>query len=84
MFLIIPLGVYAVIKLTIIGRLAMTALVIFLVSYLGIAMGRIPGLALDRVGIAILGPSPWLPLVRYRLKRPYVALTSQPYAFCTD
>ena len=33
----------------------MTALVIFLVSYLGIAMGRIPGLALDRVGIAILG-----------------------------
>ncbi len=33
----------------------MTALVIFLVSYLGIAMGRIPGLAADRVGIAILG-----------------------------
>ena len=33
----------------------MTALVIFLVSYLGIAMGRIPGLAVDRVGIAILG-----------------------------
>ncbi|WP_321492781.1 SLC13 family permease [uncultured Desulfobacter sp.] len=33
----------------------MTALIIFLVSYLGIAMGRIPGLAVDRVGIAILG-----------------------------
>lgn len=33
----------------------MTALVIFVVSYLGIAMGRIPGLAVDRVGIAILG-----------------------------
>lgn len=33
----------------------MTALVIFFVSYLGIAMGRIPGLTLDRVGIAILG-----------------------------
>ena len=33
----------------------MTALVIFLVSYLGIAMGRIPGLTVDRVGIAILG-----------------------------
>lgn len=33
----------------------MTALVIFIVSYLGIAMGRIPGLAMDRVGIAILG-----------------------------
>ncbi len=33
----------------------MTALVIFIVSYLGIAMGRIPGLAVDRVGIAILG-----------------------------
>ncbi|WP_035236570.1 SLC13 family permease [Desulfobacter vibrioformis] len=33
----------------------MTALVVFLVSYLGIAMGRIPGLAVDRVGIAILG-----------------------------
>ncbi|WP_289021733.1 SLC13 family permease [Desulfobacter postgatei] len=33
----------------------MTALVIFFVSYLGIAMGGIPGLTLDRVGIAILG-----------------------------
>lgn len=33
----------------------MTALIIFLVSYLGIAMGRIPGLALDRTGIAMLG-----------------------------
>lgn len=33
----------------------MTALVIFFVSYLGIAMGRIPGLAVDRVGIAVLG-----------------------------
>ena len=33
----------------------MTALVIFVVSYMGIAMGRIPGLAVDRVGIAILG-----------------------------
>ncbi|MDD4273221.1 MAG: anion transporter [Desulfobacter postgatei] len=33
----------------------MTALIIFLVSYLGIAMGRIPGLTVDRVGIAILG-----------------------------
>lgn len=33
----------------------MTALIIFFVSYLGIAMGRIPGLAVDRVGIAVLG-----------------------------
>lgn len=33
----------------------MTALIIFIVSYLGIALGRIPGLALDRVGIALLG-----------------------------
>jgi Na+/H+ antiporter NhaD/arsenite permease-like protein len=32
-----------------------TALTIFIVSYIGIALGRIPGLALDRVGIAILG-----------------------------
>ncbi|MBU1169970.1 MAG: anion transporter [Proteobacteria bacterium] len=33
----------------------MTALIIFIVSYLGIALGRVPGLALDRVGIALLG-----------------------------
>jgi Na+/H+ antiporter NhaD/arsenite permease-like protein len=33
----------------------MTALVIFGLSYFGIALGRIPGLALDRVGIALLG-----------------------------
>ena len=33
----------------------MTALVIFSISYIGIALGRIPGLALDRVGIALLG-----------------------------
>ncbi|GAB6095227.1 SLC13 family permease [Desulfatiferula olefinivorans] len=32
-----------------------TALLIFTLSYAGIALGRIPGLALDRVGIAILG-----------------------------
>lgn len=30
-------------------------LVIFLISYLGIALGRIPGLAIDRTGIALLG-----------------------------
>ncbi|HSO20274.1 MAG TPA: anion transporter [Desulfosarcina sp.] len=30
-------------------------LVIFLVTYIGIALGKIPGLALDRVGIALLG-----------------------------
>lgn len=32
-----------------------TALVIFLLSYAGIAMGHVPGLALDRTGFAILG-----------------------------
>jgi len=31
------------------------ALVIFLVTYFGVALGRIPGLALDRTGIALLG-----------------------------
>ena len=31
------------------------ALVIFLVTYLGVALGRIPGLALDRTGMALLG-----------------------------
>lgn len=30
-------------------------LIIFLVTYAGIAIGEIPGLALDRTGIAILG-----------------------------
>lgn len=33
----------------------MTALSIFIITYLGIAVGRIPGLVIDRVGIALLG-----------------------------
>ncbi len=33
----------------------MTALIIFSISYLGIALGGVPGLALDRVGVALLG-----------------------------
>ena len=33
----------------------MTAFIIFVISYLGIALGRIPGMAIDRVGIALLG-----------------------------
>jgi Na+/H+ antiporter NhaD/arsenite permease-like protein len=31
------------------------ALIIFAITYLGVALGRIPGLALDRTGIALLG-----------------------------
>jgi Na+/H+ antiporter NhaD/arsenite permease-like protein len=33
----------------------MTAVVIFFVAYVGIALGKVPGLALDRVGVAVLG-----------------------------
>ncbi len=33
----------------------MTAVVLFSLTYLGIAFGRLPGLALDRTGIALLG-----------------------------
>lgn len=33
----------------------MTALIIFTISYAGIALGRIPGLAIDRQGIALIG-----------------------------
>lgn len=33
----------------------MTTLVIFLLTYAGVALGRIPGLMLDRTGIALLG-----------------------------
>jgi len=33
----------------------MAALTIFLITYLGVAMGRIPALTLDRTGIALLG-----------------------------
>jgi Na+/H+ antiporter NhaD/arsenite permease-like protein len=33
----------------------MTAALVFLATCIGIALGRIPGLALDRVGIALLG-----------------------------
>ncbi|MGV1099789.1 anion transporter [Thiovibrio sp. JS02] len=32
-----------------------SAVLIFVVTYLGVAVGRIPGLALDRTGIALLG-----------------------------
>ncbi len=35
--------------------LEITAAVIFLVAYTGIALGSIPGLAIDRTGIAVLG-----------------------------
>lgn len=31
------------------------ALALFLITYIGIALGKIPGLAIDRVGIALLG-----------------------------
>jgi len=33
----------------------MTALAIFIFTYIGVALGRIPGLVIDRVGIALLG-----------------------------
>jgi Na+/H+ antiporter NhaD/arsenite permease-like protein len=33
----------------------MLAVVIFCLAYLGIALGRIPGLAIDRVGVALIG-----------------------------
>jgi Na+/H+ antiporter NhaD/arsenite permease-like protein len=33
----------------------MTATVIFVITYIGVALGRIPGLTIDRVGIALLG-----------------------------
>ena len=33
----------------------MTALLIFCIAYLGIALGRVPGLMIDRIGIALLG-----------------------------
>ena len=33
----------------------MTALAVFVLTYLGIAFGRLPGLAIDRTGIAMLG-----------------------------
>ncbi|HEY8240946.1 MAG TPA: SLC13 family permease, partial [Kiritimatiellia bacterium] len=32
-----------------------TALIIFVLTYIGIALGEVPGLALDRTGIALLG-----------------------------
>lgn len=33
----------------------MLAIIIFCLAYLGIALGRIPGLAIDRVGVALVG-----------------------------
>ena len=37
------------------GRMHDVAILIFLLTYLGVALGEIPGLALDRTGIALLG-----------------------------
>jgi len=37
------------------GGLKETVTVIFLITYLGVAIGKVPGLALDRTGIALLG-----------------------------
>jgi hypothetical protein len=36
------------------GRLA--AAVIFAASYVALAIGRVPGLAIDRAGVALVGP----------------------------
>ncbi|WP_035274555.1 SLC13 family permease [Desulfogranum japonicum] len=33
----------------------MTSIIIFLVAYIGIALGKLPGLAIDRVGVAVIG-----------------------------
>ncbi len=35
--------------------MSQAALIIFLITYAGVAIGRVPGLALDRTGIALLG-----------------------------
>ncbi len=37
------------------GEQSMTAIIIFCLAYLGIALGKIPGLVIDRVGVALLG-----------------------------
>lgn len=50
-----------------------TALLIFTLSYMGIALGRIPGLALDRVGIAILGA---IAMVVFKVVSPAEAVRS--------
>lgn len=34
---------------------SLTAAVIFLVTYIGVALGTLPGFAIDRTGIALLG-----------------------------
>jgi Na+/H+ antiporter NhaD/arsenite permease-like protein len=36
-------------------QIEIAAIIIFAVTYAGVAMGSIPGLALDRTGIALLG-----------------------------
>ena len=54
-----------------------TALVIFTVSYLGIALGHVPGLALDRVGIALLGA---IAMVVFGVVTPADAVSSIDFA----
>ena len=43
----------------------MRVLTIFIATYIGVAIGRVPGLVLDRTGIALLGAIAMVAPVRY-------------------
>jgi hypothetical protein len=51
----------------------MTAAAIFCLAYLGIALGKIPGLVIDRVGVAMLGA---IAMVVFGVVTPEVAVRS--------
>ena len=62
---------------------SLAALIILVLTYVGVAAGRIPGLRLDRAGIAFLGGAAMIavgPLSRRR--KPFARSISTPSLFC--
>ena len=59
------------------------ALIIFLVTYAGVAVGGIPGLALDRTGIALLGAIAMVAPRSWARARPSTPSTRPPSSCST-
>ena len=57
--------------------------VIFVGSYLALAVGRIPGLSIDRAGTALVGAGLWSRPARRRSKAPTRRLTATRSPSCS-
>ena len=58
-------------------------LIIFIITYLGVAIGRIPGLMLDRTGIALLGAIAMIASGAVVLSEAMAAIDLQPSSCST-